>query len=174
MNIATFSQKISIINGNPYVRPPDEILQRIFTQANKSTSPIPIKGKIQGAPFEQTLVRYVGDWRLYINIIMAKRARIPFKKSIIEIVGTVVACEIAFNPKPISYKMVSFLKEALEQNSLAKNNWNRLIPSRKKEILRYFSLLQSPQAKQRNLEKVIDVLSGKEGRFMARSWKNGK
>lgn len=169
-----FSQKISIINGNPYVRPPDNILKSIFIQANKKTSPIPIKGKINDALFEQTLVRYEGDWRLYVNIIMAKGASIPFSKSITEIVGTVVKLEIEFNAKPIIYKMVPILKTALDTNPIAKSNWKALIPSRQKEILRYFSGLQSPEAKQRNLEKAMDVISGKEGRFMARSWKNGK
>ena len=45
-----------------------------------------------------------------------------------------------------------------------------LIPSRKKEILRYFSWLKSPEARERNVARAIHVLSGKKGRFMARSW----
>jgi hypothetical protein len=52
-------------------------------------------------------------------------------------------------------------------------NWDALIPSRQKEILRYFSWLKSDDAKQRNLEKAMHVLSGNEGRFMARPWKGG-
>ncbi len=168
-----FSQKISIINGNPYVRPPDNVLNIIFKEANKKTSPIPIKGKINSAKFEQTLVRYGGDWRLYVNIIMAKAAKIKFIKSITEIVGETVNLEIEFDPKPIVYKMIPFLKNALDKNPKATNNWKKLVPSRQKEILRYFSWLKSPEAKQRNLKKIMSVLSGKEERFMARSWKNG-
>jgi uncharacterized protein YdeI (YjbR/CyaY-like superfamily) len=56
----------------------------------------------------------------------------------------------------------------------AKNSWNALIPSRKKEILRYFASLKSPVAKARNLRRAIKALSGKEMRFMARTWKGGK
>jgi uncharacterized protein YdeI (YjbR/CyaY-like superfamily) len=63
---------------------------------------------------------------------------------------------------------------ALKQNPKAKANWDALIPSRQKEVLRYFAALKSEEAQKRNLEKVLYVLSGNEGRFMARTWKNGK
>lgn len=169
-----FTSVIEIINGNPYVRPPDKILDGIFKQAKKISSPISIIGKINGAAFTQSLVRYKGDWRLYINIVMAKAAKIKFAKSISEIVGRTVTLEIEFNPNPIVYKMVSFLKNALDKNLTAKTNWEKLIPSRQKEILRYFSWLKSKEAKRRNLEKVINVLSGNEDRFMAHTWKDGK
>lgn len=174
MSDTTFTETIAIINGNPYVRPPDNVLQVIFTQAEKSSSPIPIKGTIDGAKFEQTLVRYQGDWRLYINIIMAKAAHIKFSKSITEIVGKSATFEIAYNPKPKEYGMVSFLGKVLNKNPVAKRNWDKLIPSRQKEILRYFSWLKSDEAKQRNLKKIIEVLGGKNERFMARTWKDGK
>jgi hypothetical protein len=54
------------------------------------------------------------------------------------------------------------------------SSWNALIPSRKKEILRYFASLKSPVAKVRNLRRATEALSGKEVRFMARTWKGGK
>lgn len=169
-----FQKKISIINGNPYVRPPDNVLLTIFKQVGKNTSPIPIKGKINGAKFQQSLVRYQGDWRLYVNIVMAKAANIKFSRSITEIVGRVATFEVEFDPKPQVYKMVAFLKVALDNNPIAKDNWQKLPPSRQKEVLRYFSWLKSDVAKDRNLKKIIEVLTGKEARFMARSWKGGK
>jgi hypothetical protein len=173
MSALKFQEKISIINANPYVRLPDNVLLAISKQAGKKTSPIPIKGKINGAEFQQSLVRYQGDWRLYVNIVMAKAARIKFSKSISEIVGEVATFEVEFNPEPQVYNMVPSLQKALDGNSIAKNNWRRLSPSRQKEILRYFDMLKSDEAKERNLKKVIDILTGKEGRFMARSWKDG-
>lgn len=169
-----FVERISIINGNPYVRPPDDVLLTIFKQAGKKTSPITIKGTINGAKFQQSLVRYQGDWRLYVNIIMAKAAKIKFSGSISEIVGKTATFEIKFNPKPPVYKMVSFLKNSLDKNPIAKENWRKLTPGRQKEILRYFSWLKSDEVKERNLKKIIEVLTEKEGRFMARSWKDGK
>jgi len=52
-------------------------------------------------------------------------------------------------------------------------NWEALIPSRKKEILRYFVRLKSLEARARNLERALHVLSGRKGRFMARAWDRG-
>jgi hypothetical protein len=62
--------------------------------------------------------------------------------------------------------------QALAENPQAKKNWMAPIPSRKKEILRYFSRLHSSDARSRNLSKALHVLSGGAGRFMARAWKN--
>jgi hypothetical protein len=91
-------------------------------------------------------------------------------------VGDRVRVEIEFDA---SYKngpqhpMPRWFKQALAGNPRAMKNWMALIPSRKKEILRYFSFLNSPDARARNLAKVLHVLSGEAGRFMARAWKNG-
>jgi uncharacterized protein YdeI (YjbR/CyaY-like superfamily) len=57
---------------------------------------------------------------------------------------------------------------------LARQNWEALIPSRKKEILRYFAALKSAEARERNLARALQALSGQPVRFMARSWNGGK
>jgi hypothetical protein len=91
-------------------------------------------------------------------------------------VGDRVRVEVAFDA---TYKngpqhpMPSWFKQALAGNPQAIKNWRALVPSRKKEILRYFSRLASLDARARNLTKALHVLSGETGRFMARAWKNG-
>src|SRR5690606_41266848 len=61
-----------IIGVNPFVFVPEDILKAIFEQAGKDKGPIPIKGLVNGKPYTQTLVKYSGEWRLYINMIMLK------------------------------------------------------------------------------------------------------
>jgi len=73
-----------------------------------------------------------------------------------------------------AHPMPSWFKVPLSNNQQAKAAWDTLPPSRKKEILRYFSWLKSDEARQRNVDRAITVLSGKPGRFMARDWKNGR
>jgi hypothetical protein len=91
-------------------------------------------------------------------------------------VGDTVNVEVKFDS---SYKngplhpMPLWFSTALKKNKEAKKNWEQLIPSRKKEILRYFSWLKSQEAIDRNLERALNVLSGRPGRFMARSWNEG-
>jgi ribonuclease HI len=92
-------------------------------------------------------------------------------------VGDMVAVDVWFDSSyengPM-HPMPNWFKTALNKNVQAKQAWDALIPSRQKEILRYFSWLKSDEAKKRNLDKALLVLSGHEGRFMARSWKDGR
>jgi len=91
-------------------------------------------------------------------------------------VGDRVSVEIEFDP---SYRngpqhpMLPEFKQALAGNPHAREHWKALTPSRKKEILRYFSRLNSPEARARNLSRALHVLSGEPARFMGRAWKNG-
>lgn len=72
------------------------------------------------------------------------------------------------------HPMPRWFSAALRGDSRAKMNWGRLTPSRRKEILRYFAGLKSPEARQRNLARAMQVLAGASGRFMARNWSGGR
>src|SRR5260370_11795339 len=91
-------------------------------------------------------------------------------------VGYRVRVEIEFDA---AYRNVpkdaipKWFQQELNGKAQAKKNWSALIPSRKKEILRYLSRLVSADARIRNQAQALHVLSGKEGRFMGRAWKNG-
>jgi hypothetical protein len=56
----TFSATIEIIDINPFVFVPEEILNCIFEKARKSKNPIPIKGTINAVPYTQTLMKFSG------------------------------------------------------------------------------------------------------------------
>jgi len=91
-------------------------------------------------------------------------------------VGDRVRVEIGFDPayrNGPQHPMLPEFKKALAGNPHAREHWKALIPSRKKEILRYFSRLNSPEARARNLARALHVLSGEPARFMGRAWKNG-
>jgi len=163
----SFFAKIGLINGNPYVIPPKRVRRAIFKLAKKDKGPIPVRGTINGAPFQQTLVRYLGEWRLYTNLIMLKAAGDLW-------IGDMARFKLTFDTKPRSYPMLPWFRAALAKNPTAKKNWQRLIPSRQKEILRYLSWLKSPEARSRNVQRAIKVLSGSQQRFMARSWSRGQ
>jgi uncharacterized protein YdeI (YjbR/CyaY-like superfamily) len=65
--------------------------------------------------------------------------------------------------------MPKWFKAALAGNPPAAANWKALTPSRQKEILRYLANLKSSEARERNLNKVMTMLSGETGRFMGRA-----
>jgi hypothetical protein len=70
--------------------------------------------------------------------------------------------------------MPSWFCEALDANLAAKLAWDVLVPSLRKEVLRYFARLKSAEAQARNLRLIMHVLSGGRGRFLGRSWERGR
>ena len=72
----SFSSKIQIIGVNPYVLLPASVLKNLFKEAGKNKGPIPVRGTLNENPFTQTLVKYSGRWRLYLNTPMRKAAGI--------------------------------------------------------------------------------------------------
>ena len=101
-----FSAEIQIIGVNPFVFLPDTVLASIFKEANKDKGKIPVKMKIEGHEFIQTLIKYSGHWRLYLNTPMRKIA----KKE----VGDTANFEIAFDSEerviPMYPKLVKGIK----------------------------------------------------------------
>jgi hypothetical protein len=154
-----FRAELQIIGINPYVFVPEQILEKIFDAAGKSKSPIAIRGSINGRSYRQTLVRYAGEWRLYINTLMLKDS--PKR------IGEIIDVEVEFDSEPREIEMPEAFAKALEKNKKAKAAFDRQIPSRQKEIVRYLAGLKSEEALQRNIERAIGFLEGKD-RFIGR------
>lgn len=154
-----FNAILEIIVGNPYVYLPKEVLEHLFSQSNKRKGFIPVKGTINGKPFQQTLVKYSGDWRLYINLMMLKNS--PKR------IGEEIVVEIEFDPSDRTIKPHPKWSKALKENNEANVVFEQLSPSRQKEIVRYISNLKSEASIDRNIERAINFLLGK-GRFVGR------
>jgi len=157
--LQTYQAKIHIIGVNPYVLVPASILKIIFRQANKSKGAIPVRGTLDGHPYTQTLVRYSGKWRLYLNIPMRRAA----KKD----VGDKIEITIEYDPVERIIPIHPKLLKALSKNRGAKNAFEKLSPSRQKEIVRYISYLKNEDSVDKNVTRAIAFLSGK-GRFVGR------
>ena len=156
----TFTSTIEIIGINPYVLLPDDILESIFKSAGRDKGPMPVKIKVDGHAFTQTLVKYRGAWRLYINTPMLKAAA--------KDVGDTVKVHIAFDKKPPATAMPIALEKALAKNKQARKAFDILPPSRQKEIMRYIGFLKNEDSIKRNVEKAIAHLLGK-GAFVGRN-----
>lgn len=122
--IFTFAAEIKIIDINPYVYLPEEILKGLFLQAGKSKGPIPVKGLMNGHDFIQTLVKFHNAWRLYLNT--------PMREATNAKVGDIVTISIAYDPEPRVEKMHPKLKEALHNQEEAKRVYDALRPSLQK------------------------------------------
>ena len=154
-----FTAKLEIIVGNPFVYVPTLILKEIFRQAKKDKGSIPIRGAVNGKPYQQTLLKYSGDWRLYINMTMLKNS--PKR------IGETIEITIAFDSSDRTIKPPTKLINALAANKAAKIVFENLSPSRQKEIVRYISNLKTEESIDRNVARAINFLLGK-GSFVGR------
>lgn len=154
-----FKATIDIIGINPIVFLPEAVLMYVFKQAQKDKGPIPVRGTIDGHAFVQTLVKYSGYWRLYINIPMLKAANKKLRDTIV--------LQIEYDPEERIIPVHPKLTQALQQNKKAKQVFDSLSPSLQKEIIRYISYLKSEEAIDKNVAKAIQFLLGKE-RFVGR------
>ncbi|MCC7029209.1 MAG: DUF1905 domain-containing protein [Chitinophagaceae bacterium] len=150
----TFEARIEIIGVNPYVLLPEEVLRSIFDQAEKSSDPLPVKGNINGQPFIQTLVKYSGLWRLYLNT--------PMRKSTDTQVGDVVKIELWYDAAERTEAMHPKLEIALKNDAVARQKFDSLSASLQKELLRYINRLKSAESIDRNIIKTVQFLHGKQ------------
>lgn len=154
-----FTAEINIIGINPYVLVPDKILQNIFSKSGKNKGAIPIKGSVNGISYKQTLIRYSGDWRLYINTSMLKNS--PKR------IGEIIKISAEYDPEPRVITAHAGFMKALNRNKKAKIVFDSLPPSGRKEIVRYITNLKTEKARETNILRAIHFLLGK-GRFVGR------
>lgn len=154
-----FQAEIAIIGVNPFVFVPDDILAEVFKQAGKRKGPIPISGTINGRPYSQTLVKYSGEWRLYINTTMLKDS--PKR------IGEVIELTVNYDPASRDVNPPDDFLKALAENEAAKIVFDSLPASRKLEIGRYLARLKTQIILEKNIRRAINYLLGNE-RFVGR------
>ena len=153
----SFEAELEIVGINPFVTAPEPILEAIFAAAGRRSGPIPIAGTVNGAPYQQSLVRYRGAWRLYVNTAMLKDS--PRR------IGERLALTVAHDPIGRAAPASPEFDRALAAHPQAKAVFDGLRPSRQREIVRYIASLKSPASTQRNVARAIAFLIG-EGRFI--------
>lgn len=163
-----FKAKMQILGVNPYVLVSAVQAEQIMPDWRK---PMPVKLRVNGQPDEQWHINMMpvgnGEYYLYLHGEVRKAAGTK--------VGDVVSIELEFD---YAYKggpsaLPEWFAKALTSHKTALSNWKKLPPSRQKEVVRYFANLKSPEARSRNLDRAIRVLSGEEGQFMGRLWRGG-
>lgn len=161
-----FRSIIEIQNINPYVR----VSARRAAQIQKHwRKPLPVRVRINGQPKEAWRINMMpagdGDFYLYLHGDVRKASKTA--------VGDTVMVELEFDDEYKSgpaHPMPAEFRESLDRNRAASQAWDKLTPSLQKEMLRYLARLKSADARARNVQRAIHVLSGRKGRFLGRAW----
>jgi hypothetical protein len=147
----SFGATIRKIDINPYVRVPAAVVRALRERTVKSAGPIPVKGALQGKRFTAHVVRFRGLWRLYLNT--------PMRRAAGSDVGDAVEVMLQADAAPRVEPMPPLLARQLAKAPRAKAAFGRLAPYRRKEILRYLNNLKRAETLERNVAKVLQMLS---------------
>jgi len=165
MSNVQFRARIKINGINPYVRVSPARAAKLRPGWRK---PMPVLVRVNGKPDTPWRINMMpmGDGGFYLYLHGTVRTASDTR------VGDTVAVEVRFdaNYRGGPTTIPTWFRQALQKDAHARRAWKALAPSRQKEVTRYLANLKSPQAQQRNLDKVLHVLGGGKARFMARSW----
>lgn len=153
----TFTAELEIIGINPFVFIPEDILNIIFETSGRNKSPIPVKGTVNGKEFKQNLMKYLGEWRLYINLTMLPNS--PKR------IGEAIEVSVEYDNSDRSISIHPDLDRAIKEDPVVLKNFEALIPSRKHELIRYIHHLKTEESIRRNIDKIIRHLKGETDFF---------
>jgi hypothetical protein len=142
-----FPAAVHKLGINPCVDVPASVVTRLLRAARRTSGPIPVKGTVERTPIVATVVKYQGEWRLYLNTEMRRASGVD--------VGDTVAVALRFDPAPRVLSLPPLLRQALGKNQRARTIWNGLAPSHRREYLLYLNSLKTPESLARNVKKII-------------------
>lgn len=169
MHEIEFKATIELRGYNPYIAVSPEQAAAIAPGWRR---PIPVLVQLNGGPTPPWRINMMpagdGSFFLYLD----NQIRKPTQTAVGDQVTVTLRFDADYRAGP-AHDMPDDLAAALQGNVAAASNWEKLPPSRKKEVLRYLDRLQSPSARRSNLDRLLNVLEGNEGRYLARQWKDG-
>ena len=114
---------------NPCVDVPEKIVTALLLLANKKNTPVQVKCDLNGADFDANVVRYSGNWRLYLNT--------PMRKSVRKDVGDTIRIRLSYDPTVRMPPTPEAFRQALRDDKGAQKAW-RLQPTPKRREILYF------------------------------------
>ncbi len=126
-SVFAFSATIHKLGINPVVDVPEKIVDALLRQAGKNSAPVQVICNLDGVEFDANIVRYAGDWRLYLNT--------PVRKSAGKDVGDTVKITLAYDPSVRMPPMPEAFRLALKDNTDAQKAWRLRPTPKRREIL---------------------------------------
>ena len=134
---------------------------------------MPVLVQLNGKPTSPWKINMMprgdGSFYLYLHNDIRK----PTRTAVGDKVEVTLSFDETYNGGPL-HEMPEYVAKVLQANTIALANWNELLPSRKKDVLRYFAGLKSQETIENNTKRLIRVLEGDSERFLAREWRHGR
>jgi uncharacterized protein DUF1905 len=145
-----FSAPIIKLGINACLNVPEKIVKSLLAAARKKSAPVQVKCVLNGVDFDANVVRYSGDWRLYLNLVTRKAAGCD--------IGDKVKIQLTYDPSVRMPPMPEPFRQAVRGNSDLQKAW-RLRPSAKRrEILQSLNDKKSDAELAPDITKTIELL----------------
>jgi len=158
------TSRIKILGINPYLLVSSKQAAQLRDGWRK---PMPVLVTLNGQPQKPARVNLMpvgnGSFYLYLNG--------PLREASGTGVGDRVIARVSFDASyrgGPTHRMPPALARGLRAQPKRAAAWKALTPSRQKEILRYLAGLRSEVARERNIEKVLTMLSEPRGLYLGR------
>lgn len=146
-----FKATIKLVGINPCVRVPARI-----TKSFAQRGYVPVIVHIERGRVSSTLVPIgAGGHRLYINAAMLRLTDARVGKSVV--------LGLELDKQTRMPAMPDDLSSALAASGLAQQRWDALVPSKRKEIIRYLSFAKTAATRARNLTKLLTIVNSPSG-----------
>jgi len=145
-----FSASIIKLGINACLNVPEKIVKRLLAAAGKKSAPVQVKCVLNGVDFDANVVRYSGDWRLYLNLVTRRAAGCD--------IGDKVKIHLAHDPSIRMPPMPETFRQALCGDPDLQRAW-RLRPSAKRrEILQSLNDKKNDAELARGIAETLELL----------------
>ena len=146
----TFSATIHKLGINPCVDVPASIVAALLRMANKKNTPVQVKCDLNGTVFDANVVRYMGNWRLYLNT--------PVRKSAKKDVGDTIKIKISYDPTIRMPPTPDAFRQALRDDKNAQTAWRLRPTPKRREILQALSDKKNDAELAHGIAETIELL----------------
>ena len=146
----TFSATIHKLGINPCVDVPASIVTKLLLAANKKNTPVQVKCDLNGTVFDANVVRYMGNWRLYLNMLM--------RKSAMKDVGDRVTIKLSYDPTIRMPPTPEAFRQALRDDKDAQKAWRLRTTPKRREILQSLNNKKTYAELARGIAETIELL----------------
>ena len=145
-----FSAPIIKLGINACLNVPEKIVKSLLAAAGKKSAPVQVKCVLNGVEFDANVVRYSGDWRLYLNLVTRRAAGCD--------IGDKVKIHLAYDSSSRMPPMAEAFRQALRDDTDAQKAWRLRPTPKRREILQALNDKKTNAELARAIAETIELL----------------
>ena len=145
-----FSAPIIKLGINACLNVPEKIVKSLLATAGKKSAPVQVKCVLNGVEFDANVVRYSGDWRLYLNLVTRRAAGSD--------IGDKVKIHLAYDPSIRMPPIPEQFRQALRGDPDLQKAWRLRPTAKRREILQSLNGKMNAAELARGIAETLELL----------------